>query len=470
MIDLADGSLAAEASAEPIIIALQTLRPGGDPTLENDWVTYDKLTAADFRTPADIEAAAPTSGAFQAHNQLSIKRSGEGVDYLSNDNVTVVPRLDYATANAGAVPSATWPDDGFRSKRAVAPYPFSTDPEVDDLNEDDKTDTAGTSLIGNPELATFQIPMANRPFFSVAELAQVLMVGFTDERDTTTGEPIGDFPTRLDLIFADAGASPFLNWNATQVTGDIDGDGDFDLSYAHLMMDQFTTLSPRYDGVDNNDDDGDDDPTTSVDEEEEQFVFGTVNINTMPPHLLGLSMPTPLELSPGGPLPSQQEIAEQIVLLRRAGNDDGIAGMGELMALPDLPAGSDPILENNNLIYGPGSGVGGDAYASDSRFDLYPMDEALVAATGGLDAVKYDATIVNNTGEQWVQLYQFLTQAYTTRSDLFAAHLLIKGYKSEGGGTLGPLVESGRWIVIFSRAELTSPASRVQVLGVYRYE
>lgn len=64
--------------------------------------------------------------------------------------------------------------------------------------------------------------------------------------------------------------------------------------------------------------------------------------------------------------------------------------------------------------------------------------------------------------------FQMLSQILTTRSDLYAAWVLVEGYRA-GAWDEGP-VESARFIAIFDRSEVRTADDQVRVLGVFRVE
>ena len=84
---------------------------------------------------------------------------------------------------------------------------------------------------------------------------------------------------------------------------------------------------------------------------------------------------------------------------------------------------------------------------SDTAFDLYPIPEQ------DSDHKHYETT---DNAEELMARFQFLSQVFTTRSDVFAAYIVIRGYDSTDFED-GPL-ESLRGIAIFNRARMGDPA------------
>lgn len=361
------------------------------------WVAYDRFrhSALNLKSSYTQQANSPSS-ATRGIAQIAVKRDGQGIRYISNKNMAA-SASNRTPDETSAAPN--WPDNDYSQT-------------VDTLDLDNK------GVNGDATLDSFQIPMANRPIFSVSELGMIVMFGFTNQSD-------GDFPARLSGV--DGNGTPVvptktLDFAAAGIAAANN------LNHAQIVLDEFTTLSPRHDAIDNNNVNGPDD-------NKEQFVFGSMNLNTAPRHLLAYSMPLPEAVS------DLQTIADQIIGARQSQN--GLKGLGGLFAVAAL-----------NTPAAPG-GV----------YDQYPMAEETVApAAGGQNAVKYN---ISGDAETRLKAIQMLTQGYTTRSDIFCASILVKGYKS--GAFADGVVESGRILVVFSRANLTSHDDAVEVLGVYRY-
>jgi len=392
-----DTGAAIDIAGTPVVIELQ-VNAGGT------WVTYDRLTDDAFEVrqkyPHHNIATVP-NGVTTRHAQKALARDGQNIRYVSN--------------RGKAVHQVRLPDEDNST------YSTTTDTF--------ETDTKGIS--GDGSLDAMQFPIANRQVFSVAELGWIAVLGF---HDGTTG----DFPQRLSGadgtsgILGTAGESLFLPF-----TGNIASTG---MSYGQLVMDQFTTVSPRFDGKDNNND-------TVTDDAAEQFVFGTCNINTMPEHLIAHALPLPATETEADALAS--------ALVTARGTADGFDSLGRLV----------PVLNANVPSSMTTAATMGD-------YNLYPQLENLAPA--GQLAIDYDDTggtaTTIDTPEERVRLIQFLTQAISTRSDVYIAHIFVAGFRdNDTDSTYDELIESGRMIVVFSRANMTSGDDTPEVLASYRY-
>ncbi len=390
-----------------------------------NWVTYDRLYGSgtdsisfpdevDFNQAGSVPPAAKASG--RAWMQKGITRAGGGIDYLSNSGKVIT--VNRVAADLVAPDANNWP--GETATEYVS--------DADNFGTDNK------GPAGDPNLDDFQLTLANRPIFSVAELGWILMFGFAEDFAATNGIPGGDLPALLSGPDGTTPTIPRSEWflrfdnNAPLTTNAVAATvGGQDITYAELVMDEFTTLHPGYDGVDN---DGD----GSIDNDREQFVFGTMNINTAPRHLATLAASYP------------GSIAQTEALIGVIQGGGVVASMGQVVSR--IVAGTAP----------PGAG--------EVAFDLYPMPEAtLPVASGGQEAVQYP---IAGDAEEAMKRAQFFLQTFTNRSDVFIAHIFVGGYTGSGG-TYDELIESGRMIVIFNRANMTSANDSPEVLASFRY-
>jgi hypothetical protein len=381
---LANGALTFNVNGDPITVELRV-------NIGGDWRTYDRLTDDNLRLDLEVTHQEHTAPANDTHGQMSVYRDGRVIRYLTNVGRVLdkrTPRNDTTT-----------------------PSTYSTSESKIGNN----TKVAAFGAPGTHALDRFQIPIANRPMFSVTEMAQVIAFGFS-----TADE--GDFPQRLDSI---APAGRFLDFSSGAPTFN-DGNGR-NIKYAAAVLDQFSTISPRWDGINN-------ETGAAGNANEDQFIFGTMNINTAPLHLATLASPLPYDLN------TTQTVMNDILVERL--NRHGFTSIGELMDVPAI--NTDP---------GTTMGVG-------TAFDLYPTPEDVPAI-----ATRYDT---DQTGEERVQVMQFLPQVFSTRSDIYIAHILAKGYLSGDFGS--GAVEQGRMLVVFSRAKLVGGGGgQVEILGAYKY-
>lgn len=412
--DAAGGTLTFSADAE-ITIELRVDVGSGV------FVTYDRLTHSGFELPGRVtHNAGLTTQNAERHGQGSIARDGRNIRYLSNTGRDFV-------LNSMRLPASPNDPDAYRT------HADGVDGnEVEELGKDSK------GITGDTDLDFMQIPIANRPIFNVTELGWILMFGFSDASD-------GDLPQRLDSLLDER---RFLSGGA--VVPDATG-----IPHASMLMEQFTTLSPANDGIDNDNADRDENITTGADSPAEQFVPGLININTAPLHILTLAAPMPETIN------DVEALMRQVVDYRdNPGNRDGvlspatglrqergIASIGELLLINPALAGSGmATTDNRDMI----------RYSFDAQpttHDLYPMPEETATA--------YSGPFPHEGG---MARFQFLSQTFTTRSDIFTAYVYIRGYRA--GDWPGGPVESKRFLVVFDRSRITGPNDRVRVLGV----
>lgn len=398
---------------DDVIVEMQVRTAGG-------WVAYDRLAIDGLMFDTQVAHALepdPTIPLPDAHGQGSgvraCSRGGNpGIYYLSNKTNALV------NANVRR-PDWLGPDQDS--------YRYETNNPYDRLDKDQKGPE------GNQTFDNFQIPVANRNFLNVAELNWIHMFGFSDADEK------GTFPERLDTL---AVSRRFLFWRAFPPDS-------IKIPHAAMVMDEFTTLSPRHDQIDNDNADGDDNLTTGRDDVYEQFVPGQGNINTMPSHMIANTAPLPETMDGLGPL------AEKIVEWRddpsrRSGffrKSPGFASIGELMLVSGSPAEN---MQRYTFDHQP----------VDEVYDLYPVPDP----KGSRPDVKRVA--LADTAEDAVARFQFFTQAYTTRSDIYTAYVVILGYQA-ANFSQGP-VESARFYAIFDRSRITNRDDTTRVLGIYR--
>ena len=403
------------------------------------WVTYDRfplgamgLLGQNAQIP---HALFITAAANHQHVQASMARDGQGLNFISNTGIGLV-----------TAPVRSDPVPGNLTAFQNASHAFGQNVKG--------------ALLGNVP-NSFQLPISNRPLLSVAELGWIHMFGFTDQ-------PNGDFPTRFANLAANR---RFLDFAAGASVPDSTG-----IPHAAMVMDQFTTLSPAVDGQDN---DGDNRADAADLDQDELLVPGTLNINTAPLHLATLAAPLPEAISnienlmtaihayrdippnndPGTPYD------DTVVRPIPAANpnwrqNQGIASMGELMFVN--PTANQP---NDMQMYG-FDGLNGTSQTGFAH-DLYPLPEDI---TNGLAT----AQIATDSTEESLARFQFLSQAFTTRSDIFTAYVLIQGFPSDDFRQ-GP-VESARFFAIFDRSKINSPnpanapIDEVRVVSIHRMD
>ena len=392
----------------------------------NRWVAYDRFTPSnlsldapvpgfDHHTPLSPEPQTP------AHGQVSARRDGRVIRYLSNaGGATQSFRRDPDTL-------------GYRSQISAN--------RIERFWEDDK------GIGGDASLDNFQIPLANRQLLSLSELGWIFMYGFTDAST-------GDFPQRLSGANGTGGLDlrrRFLDFSPT-----ADVPATTQIPHAAMILDQFTTVSTHADGVDNNDADGDGNPLTGFDELGEQLVPGQININTAPLPVSVLAAPLP------EPVGEIESLMKNIADYRdNPGNRSSITGLSTVRTA----AGIDSIGELMFVRGTIGSAEDMQRYGFDSldnrvtdpQVDLYPVPE-MPASVQSVSAA--------DSAEERMARFQFLSNVYTTRSDLFCAYVTIRGYPA-GDFRFGP-IEATQFFVIYDRSGVTQSTDQVRIVGVYK--
>ncbi len=430
---------------EPVEVELQVKPDNAGSNNVDKWVTYDRF---DVSSP-DLEleqsySNQPVQVGQEAHGQAAAGRDGRKLAFLSNKNKHVL-------------------DKGIR-RPDLQGYRLTSRHE---LGRDEKAvPNQGNPLQGQKVLggggageAQFQIPVANRPIFSVAELGWIMMVGFTDGNK-------GDLPARLSGENGDGGFLPRYKKNKSGSPSTNDrlfldvleppttqgGGNQPGVPHALLLLDQFTTLSPARDGVDN---DGD----GEADEKDERFVPGTINVNTVPRHLATLATPLPERIGSADALFGSIENYRALPNNSRPTGDWrrslGIASAGELLRV------------NPSSVNDPWSGAStvGDMYryaangSSERRelVDLYPMPEMVADA----NARRVHAP---KSPEERMARYQFLSQTLSTRSDLYVAYIAVRGYSPNKKFTQKNLQVHEQVAVVLDRTEVMKPKGKVKAI------
>jgi len=413
--------------------------------IDSRWMTYDRLRDITIRTSFTARGAGLNFDG--GHLAVSYKRPGTRNEYLSNKGKDWVWSFNDAHWPAG--PNGE--DPGFASRAAA----FATN-EIDDLNEDNKTSATNTSpvpLTGDPsfsitdhyskEALAFHLPVANRRIYSVAEMAHVPTMGFWDRNLNDRGGIAtvlgGDDRVSMSPLPID---DRFLNLKSSNVVSS-------QLNHASIALGHFSTLVPTTDQVDN-DSDGNADAADS--DGGEELVFGQVNLNTAPELLYKTILPYPM------PTQTNWLYGQWSSAIGSA----GIPHMPSLLNVAGLHGTYKPNVATYYLAYDLRDGstdFGGGTGGAAAR-DLYPTAESQAS-----DAAE-DYRIVDDA-EDDVLLYQFFTQPFTNRSDIFACHIYVAGY--DHGGYDRGVVESARAVVVIDRSNLRSATDTGRVLAIYRY-
>ena len=267
------------------------------------------------------------------------------------------------------------------------------------------------------------------PILHVAELFHIPVLG------TTSTETIADAwgnQTSVSAFTPQPGS-----------TSTIAASVDYAVPHAVMLCDRLTTLSPREDGVDN---DGD----GTVDEADELLIPGTLNLNTAPEFLLDRVLPI-------GNTTIRQAYVDAIRAYRdtpgttnrsaanyRSGRK-GLAYVSEVYNLSALAAGNDfgrnGASDYNGASFG---NIQGDFLANPAAGDDGAIDDA----------------------EEKSLVARWLGQTCSTRSDVYCAYILVRGYSP---GNLTVPVTERRAAVLLDRSRVATQDDGVRVLGIVWY-
>ncbi|MEM6553493.1 MAG: hypothetical protein AAF750_15360 [Planctomycetota bacterium] len=215
------------------------------------------------------------------------------------------------------------------------------------------------------------------------------------------------------------------------------------VDYLTLAMARLSTVAPFRDGIDN-------DSSGTVDDEAENaenFIPGKINVNTAPDFLIEATLPFENATL-------REDVADAIVAMRdnpaapgRTRTNVGLAYIGELFRSPEITTDAPT----------PGGNLGDDLlWDATMPIDWNNADTSGDGIADTLDGITDDL-------DEQLLLAKVLPQMYTTRSDVYAAYILINGYD---GATL---TETLRAIVIFQRANVRQGGDLAEVLGVFRF-
>lgn len=357
------------------------------------------------------------------------------------------------------------------------------------LNRDD---TAGTAVLDNitPEFSSESKTGEASGFTNLADqqivwpdserqrmhwVGDILQIPLIGPNRTATGD--ATTTTMAQALYVAAASSTTLS-NPT--TGDgidalmlpykagapVVGAGTLNYPHAILLLEQLTTFSPASDGENG------DGSTPAVAEsvtspnDDEVLVPGKLNLNTA-------SRETLVRLLPFPDLTTRQAIADAIIERRESMiQASAIASGGYATGVNGLPGVAYP-----SALYEQIENLG--AVAADP--DINPSRIAGDTSTIGTPAVRVDlndhettlGTYVSADGviddrEEEIMLAKWLAEVADTRSDVFAAYIVVQGYTVDNfsaGAT-----ESARLIVIFSRAGVKGSGDKAVEIGRFRID
>lgn len=267
---------------------------------------------------------------------------------------------------------------------------------------------------------------------SVAELAQVLVAGPTSSK--TLPDILGDstlIPTGTHID------SLMLPLDTTAVA-DVDS---MAVPQALALMQRLDIADPHSDNLDNDND-------STIDNADELLIPGTININTIPEHLLQKILPIP-------DATLRNNVAKALIDYR------------DLVSSRPSSWRSAPGFASSAEIYralqsGTSTSLQSGAYAGDTA--TIPTNDTLVDFE---NVDPYTNDQIDDDREEAMLLPKMLMNVTSARSDIFTAYIYIRGYSSSDF-TKGP-IESKRMIAVFDRSNIVDGASTPKIIGMYEY-
>lgn len=306
------------------------------------------------------------------------------------------------------------------------------------LGEAVKTNGAAPKL---PVAETYTIN--NRRMDYVADIALIAALGPTSATDGTVADrfvALGN-PGTFDALKLDPYAGPATT-----------GTDAFDVNAFTLAASRLTTLSPLVDGRDN-------DGNGTTDDDNEVFVPGRLNLNTAPLDVLAGALPIPSDMAA-----DRENLAQAIMNARTAAGNPGIR---YVMELADQAAIRDVAADTNDTMFWnagaqPNLDLGAPVPANAMPVDW--SNWATLDANENLIKLVSDNIAADASRDERLLLARWLTQVGTTRSDMFAAYIYVRGYTV--GAFDQPAVDQIRAIAIFSRANVRNAGGQAQLLSL----
>ena len=375
------------------------------------WVTYQKFTIGRYNnsfsgTRAVTDASDPTGNHFILGTIT--KGNGDGINMMTVTEAMCSRELVSLQYNARTTTSV---------KLGVANKGNLTAPSI-------CNDTATQLLLADrADLSGPALP----PIVHVGELLHIGVFGPTS---TQTIAEVWGSNTSMDAFTVKPDS-------ASVVAGSV----DYQVPHAILLADRFTTLSPREDGVDN---DGD----GTVDESDELLVPGKLNLNTAPPFTLNRALPF-------GSAATRQAYMLAIVDYRdaAAGSRPGTHRAGRKgIAYPSEVYNLGTLAASNDIGQNAVDDFSGTAFGS-------IQSDFLSNPPTGAD------TVIDDLEEKSL-VARWLGQVCSTRSDVYCAYILVRGYSP---GNLTTPVTERRAAVLLDRSRVATQDDGVRVLGIIWY-
>jgi len=390
-------------------------------------------TSYEYVTDKDSAPSVGESGFYQ-NGYLG---NGEGI------NAMTVPEADFQKTEVELEFGDSQVDD---------------DETIDRLGEAEKdAPNAGNFVDPEQPESNVQLHFRNGDLMHVGEMAQIAFLPW-DGSETIPGawrtlfESPGDPSTFRETFEEDPDRRVLLGLDRSTDPPTISDDaGDpgsnRNVRPATLLLDQFTTLERPNDDL--------------PDDERQKFVPGKLNLNTVPERVLREVLPVS-EVTTGGGESIPRKMARRIVNWRQ----DPIRDGGSEYDPADQGAGPTetddryreglayvselyfPLVGDDELEQMPGNDGQDNTTIDGIQVDYLPENSTQDLATGSDDGV-------NDDREEQILLTKWLQEMGTTRSDVFAAYIVVHGYPA-GDFTAngGQPVESSRVIALFDRSNI----------------
>lgn len=283
-----------------------------------------------------------------------------------------------------------------------------------------------------------QIPLIGANYTAANDLAKTMAQAFINADATGTITTAGVNA----LLLPYQATTPVVNGTANS--------GVLNYPQGLLILEQLTTFSPASDGENG---DGSTPPgaeSVTAPNDDEVLVPGRLNLNTSPRETLVRLLPFP-------DLTTRQNVADAIIARRESMTQSTNFGVGA-DNIPGVAYTAAIYEQIENLGVNPSRVAGDTSTLNGTRIDLNDYENTLG------DYVPADNVI--NDREEEIMLAKWLTEVAETRSDVFAAYIVVQGYPadnfSEGAS------ESARLIVIFSRANVKGTGDKAVEIGRFR--
>lgn len=434
-----------------------------------------------------IDATNYTAGTtYQTYVQTSYRGVGEGLRMMAvnaeptntngyfEDNTTLgSPQTNTTVPTAPAQPNeghatrsiSTWLDNESKQNAPAGFSSLANQQIVWPDNERERMHWIGDILqipiIGPDRGATGNATNMAKAFADAAA---------TPGRLNTDGIPALYLPYQR-YSAAPVPAAPVVNNNTS--TGPASGSrfGIYNYPHALLLLEQLTTFSPATDGRDGDNADGDNNAATgggsiASPDEGEVLVPGKLNLNTAPRETLVRLLPFP-------DLTTRQRIADAIIARRESMNQNTAYGTGanNIPGIAYTTALYEQI-ENLHITTNATNNEGDTTTLASSgvRIDLNDYEDrgALNDYNPGTAGIQYPglADGIADDREEEIMLAKWLTEVADTRSDIFAAYIVVQGYPIDNFDQ--GAVESARLIVLFSRAGVKGTGDKAVEIGRLR--